>query len=81
MGLWRYLGESVTAMAQSLSVHLKLRRLLLHVSIFNIRTWTHLLLQIPHESAHAHLLIASIPLMMSNVTSSILYCVIAAHAE
>ena len=68
-------------MAQSLSVHLKLQRLLLHISIFSIRTWTHLLLWIPHESAHAHLLNASIPLMTSNVTSSILYCIIATCVE
>ena len=71
----------VMDMAQSLSVHLKLWRSLLHASIFSIRTWTHLLSQIPHESAYALLLIASIHLMTSDVTSPFSYCVIAAWPE
>ena len=66
-------------MAQSLSVHLKLRRSLC-VSIFSIRTWTHLLSWIPCESACALLPIVSIHLM-SDVMSPFPYCVIATCAE
>ena len=49
--------------------------------IFGIRTQIRPLSQIPHKSAHAPLLIASIPLMMSSVTSTFPYCVITTHVQ
>ena len=53
----------------------------LPISIYSIRTQKHPLSQSPHKSACAPVLIASIPLMMSSMTSAFPYCVITACVE